>query len=195
MRIHWRFRHFPLLLLSLAILAIPAVSAGPSVEGVPNFHQVNARLYRGGQPSAAAWPKLAALGVTTVIDLCREREHSTAAEAKAVEAAGMDYVNFPMDGFATPTAAQMAEVLGLVEAGDTVFVHCKLGMDRTGVVVATYRIAREHWANQQALDEAEAFGMHWFSSGMKRFILNYRRPSQAPSEGAPPPDSAVTERK
>ena len=190
MRIQRLFRHLPL--LSLAVLAMPAFSAEPSIEGIPNFHQVNARLYRGGQPSLVAWPELAALGVTTVIDLSREREHSTAAEARAVEVAGMRYFNFPMNGFATPTATEIAEVLDLVDAGDTVFVHCKLGMDRTGVVIAAYRIAREHWANQQALDEAEALGMHWYSSGMKRFILNYRMPEQEPSEDATTPDSTAT---
>jgi protein tyrosine/serine phosphatase len=176
----------------LAILASPAFSADPIVEGIPNFHQVNARLFRGAQPSVEAWSKLATLGVTTVIDLCREREHSTTLEARAVEAAGMRYVNFPMNGFATPSATEMAKALDLIESGDTVFVHCKLGMDRTGVVVAAYRIAREHWANQQALDEAEALGMHWYSSGMKRFILNYRRPDQTPAQGTPSPDSTVT---
>jgi protein tyrosine phosphatase (PTP) superfamily phosphohydrolase (DUF442 family) len=183
---------FPCLaLLSLAVLPAPAFSADLSVEGIPNFHQVNARLFRGGQPSLAAWPRLAALGVTTVIDLCREREHSTSVEATAVEEAGMRYVSFPMDGSATPSGPQIARALDLLEAGDTVFVHCKLGMDRTGVVIAAYRIAREHWANQQALDEAEDLGMHWYSSGMKRFILNYRAPAEAPPEAAPLPDSTA----
>ena len=190
MRFHRLSRCLPL--LSLVVLVNPAFSADPLVEGVPNFHQVNARLFRGGQPSRAAWPTLAALGVTTVIDLCREGEHSVPDEGRAVEAAGMRYVNFPMNGSATPSAAQIAEALRLIETSDTVFVHCKLGMDRTGVVVAAYRIAREHWANQQALDEAESLGMHWYSSGMKRFILSYRIPDQAPVEGTPTPDSTAT---
>ena len=190
MRSLWLFRYLPVLLLT--VLATPAITTELLVEGVPNFHPVNARLFRGGQPSVAAWPKLAALGITTVIDLRRESEHSTAAEAKAVEAAGMGYVSFPMNGFATPSAEQIEELLTLIETGDTVFVHCKVGMDRTGVVVAAYRIAREHWANQQALDEAESLGMHWYSSGMKRFILDYRVPDQTAAEGAPSSDSTAT---
>ena len=177
--------------LALAVLVTPALSADPSIPEIPRFHQVTAQLFRGGQPSVLAWPKLAALGVTTVIDLRREVEHSTAAEARAVEAAGMHYVNFPMDGFDTPTAAQMGKVLRLVDSGDTVFVHCKLGVDRTGTVVAAYRIAREHWANRQALDEAEALGMNWYSRGEKRFILGYKPLGDAPADGAPM-DSAST---
>ena len=190
MRILRLVRPVPLVLI--AVLAIPAHAADLAIQGIPNFHQVNARLYRGGQPSALAWPRLSALGVRTVIDLCREDEHPAADEAWAVEAAGMRYVNFPMNGFATPTSAQIANVLRLVEAGDTVFVHCKRGMDRTGTVVAAYRIANEHWANQQALDEAVSLGMHWYSVGMKRFILAYRVPHPAPSDVTPAWDSTAT---
>lgn len=171
-------------LLSLAILPIPARSVELSIPGIPNFHQVNPRLYRGAQPSADAWPKLATLGIKTVIDLRRESEHSIADEAKAVEAAGMRYVSFPMDGFATPTAEQMARVLGLVDTGDTVFVHCKLGMDRTGSVVAAYRIAREGWENPRALAEANSLGLHWYSQGMKRFIRSYQVTEPALAQAA-----------
>ena len=171
--------------LVLAVtLSVPAFSTEPMIQAIPNFHQVNACVYRGGQPTALAWPRLSDLGIKTVIDLCRDGENSGADEARAVEAAGMRYVRFPMDGFATPTPAQIANVLRLVEAGDTVFVHCKRGMDRTGTVVAAYRIAHEHWSNRQALDEAESFGMHWYSSGMKRFILAYRAPVPAPAAAA-----------
>ena len=182
---------------SVALIVIPllaplASAADPSVQGIPNFHQVNARLFRGGQPSALAWPGLSARGVSTVIDLCRPGEHDVAEEARAVEAAGMRYVNIPLEGFAAPSSATVTSILEQVDAGDTVFVHCKRGMDRTGTVVAAYRIARERWTNQKALDEAVSLGMHWYSSAMKRFILGYRAPGEEPGRGGPPSDSTAT---
>jgi protein tyrosine/serine phosphatase len=38
-----------------------------------------------------------------------------------------------------------------------VFVHCERGAERTGVMVASYRMSRDRWTPNQALDEMEAF--------------------------------------
>src|ERR1039457_2783323 len=73
--------------------SIPVWAAGAPAPGVPNFHQVNERIYRGAQPNGEGWDSLAKLGVKTVIDLRPESEHSCKAEKGAVEAAGMHYVN------------------------------------------------------------------------------------------------------
>ena len=83
--------------LSFSILVWPACgrqqreagSAGNGAIPIPNFHRVNQTVYRGGQPGSEAWQSLAKMGVKTVIDLRREDEHSTAAEAQAVAAAGI----------------------------------------------------------------------------------------------------------
>ena len=92
-----------------------AGAASPRIDGIENFRKVNDRIYRGAQPDDAAWPALAKLGVKTVIDLRREVEHSVAGEKRLVEAAGMKYVNFPMNGFDTPTSDQMVKVMAMME--------------------------------------------------------------------------------
>ena len=108
---HWGFAA---LALALSLPATPAhvetsgkVQSIVEVPGIPNFHQVNDHVFRGGQPAAEAWPGLAKLGVKTVIDLRREDEHSTAAEARDVAAAGMKYVNLPMKGVVAPAKIQI----------------------------------------------------------------------------------------
>src|ERR1700682_2367056 len=98
-------------IFALALLSIPAWAGNPEVPGIPNFHQINARIYRGGQPEAKAWRSLAGIGVKTVIDLRREDEHSAREEAKAVEAAGLQYFNVPMDGVVSPPPEKIAKVL------------------------------------------------------------------------------------
>ena len=166
-------RHIVLVAL---LAATPIVAhAAPTVSGIPNFIQVNEHIFRGAQPEDGAWTQLAALGVKTVVDLRQVSEHSTTDEARAVEAAGMRYVSIPMNGWETPRPELVAQVVAMLEApGDTVFVHCKQGKDRTGTVVAAYRISHDGWANARALDEAESNGMHWFLRGMKRYISTYR---------------------
>lgn len=151
-----------------------AGAASPRIDGIENFRKVNDRIYRGAQPDDAAWPALAKLGVKTVIDLRREVEHSVPNEKRMVEAAGMKYVNFPMNGFDTPTSEQMIKVLALMDGEGPVFVHCKQGRDRTGTVVAAWRMQREQWNNEKALAEARECGLHWYENGMRRFINGYK---------------------
>ena len=42
------------------------------VNGIPNFAEVAAGLYRGGQPNEQGWQFLRSLGVTNVVKLNRE---------------------------------------------------------------------------------------------------------------------------
>jgi protein tyrosine phosphatase (PTP) superfamily phosphohydrolase (DUF442 family) len=172
---------------SLAIVvAAHAAEPVPPVAGIPNFHRVTEGIYRGGQPEASAWTRLAQLGVRVVLDLRRPDEHSTSAESLAVSAAGMRYVNFPMAAFATPTATQLRAPLAVLDGTDPVFVHCRHGRDRTGTVIAVYRISRQHWTNEKALAEARDLGLHWYEYGMKRFIASYHAQDSGATTGADP---------
>src|SRR5690349_5097352 len=184
MKILPSFKQFPVLVL--AVLSIPAWAANTSAveaAGIPNFHQVNEHIYRGGQPTDEGWTSLANLGVKTVIDLRREDEHSGGAEKQAVEAAGMRYVNVPMNGIVAPEEEDVAKVLAVLDSNQPVFVHCKEGKDRTGTVIAVYRMGHDGWQNRAALKEAESYGMHWFEVGMKQYIKNYQAPVEEASAG------------
>jgi len=161
------------LVLSLSLSVAVGTAAADAIS-IANFHQVNERVYRGGQPLPEAWPSLAKLGVKTVIDLRREDEHSTAAEAEAVAAAGMKYINVPMKGVVAPSDEQVAKVLAALSSDEPVFIHCKRGADRTGAVIACYRIAHDKWDNKRALEEAKSYEMDPAQKRMQQFILNFR---------------------
>ncbi len=172
-------------LLVVALLSVPGRAKGaadPEVRGVPNFHQVDGNIYRGAQPTGQGWTSLERLGVKTVIDLRREGEHSIKAEQRAVEAAGMRYVNVPMSAIVAPTDETVFKALALLQSSGhgPVFVHCRRGVDRTGAVIACYRIAHDGWPNQKALAEAETYGMHWFEIGLKRYVLRFSPPPRYP---------------
>ena len=164
-----------LALFGLALfLSLPATPASIEVTGVPNFHQTNEHVFRGGQPTPDAWPSLAKLGVKTVIDLRLTDEHSTTEESQAVAGAGMKYVNVPMKGVVAPSNEQITQVLRLLNSDEPVFVHCHRGSDRTGTVIACYRIAHDGWSSKQALSEAKSFGMAWTQMGLKRYIQSFQ---------------------
>jgi len=169
-----RSRQF--LLLALGVVAALRIVGAQQAPGVPNFHQVNEHVFRGAQPAGEGWNSLAKLGVKVVIDLRQDKEggeHLISAEAKAVEAAGMRYVNVPLKGVVAPSDDQIVRILTILYGSDPVFVHCRQGKDRTGVAIACYRIAHDGWDRQKALDEAKAIGMHWQEVGMKRYISHF----------------------
>jgi uncharacterized protein (TIGR01244 family) len=171
------YQHLSVLALAIISLPILATAAQNQAPGVPNFHQVNDHIFRGGQPTAQGWNSIAKLGVKVVIDLRRDNEdgeHSTSAEAKTLETAGIRYVNVPMNGVVAPNDADIANVLSLLNGPDPVFVHCKKGKDRTGTVIACYRISHDQWKNERAMDEAKAIGLHWTQVGMKHYISHFR---------------------
>lgn len=174
-----RLSSFSFLVLSIALG--PAWAADLDAPGVPNFHQVNEHVFRGGQPAATGWNSLASLGVKLIVDLRPPTEHPIQAEAHAVEAAGMRYLNVPMKGVGAPIPDDVFKVLGLLQSDSEgpVFVHCKRGSDRTGTVITCYRILHDHWENQKALQEARSLGMYRIERGMMHYILNFN-PSASP---------------
>ena len=157
-------------------LLIPVAYAAPAaLSGVPRFVVVNDRVARGGQPSGEGFRNLAAAGYRTVVDL-QEKGDRSKDEKHLVEALGMKYLNVPMQGMKTPEDKHISKVLKALqnEKDGPVFVHCKRGADRTGVVLAVYRIEHDHWSNREALQEARDLGMYWYQFPLQRYILAYR---------------------
>ena len=91
-----------------------------------------------------------------------------------------------MTGLTPPTEAEIARILGLLEDGKNrpVFVHCQRGADRTGAVIASYRIDHDGWDNDRALAEARARGMSFFQFPRQSFIRTFQR--RAVVASAPP---------
>jgi tyrosine-protein phosphatase SIW14 len=162
-----------------ALLSAAAALAGQ--DSLPNFNMVNDQILRGGQPSDDGFKKLAERGVKTVVDLRWVDEHSIAHEKQIVETDGMRFVSVPMKGIGAPTPEQVSKALDVLEDSNNwpVFVHCRRGSDRTGTVLACYRISHDHWKNQKALEEAKTYGLSSFERAMRSFIEHFR-----PDQGA-----------
>jgi tyrosine-protein phosphatase SIW14 len=173
------------------LTAIPAFAETAGIAGVANFHQVNETLYRGALPTDEGLKNLAGLGVKTIVDLLPAKERSQT-EEKSAERLGMRYINVPMTGLTAPTDDQIQNLLAVLTAADSgpVFVHCREGKDRTGAVIACYRIAHDHWDNAQALEEAKSLGMHFFQHPRQNYILKFHPNSGIQSSTDAVPGSA-----
>jgi protein tyrosine phosphatase (PTP) superfamily phosphohydrolase (DUF442 family) len=144
-------------------VAAPTVadSLGPmNLTGITikNFGVVDGRIFRGEQPGKDEYTQLAALGVKTVIDLRLDAKSSS---RELAEAAGLTYVNIPIDGHGTPTDDQATAFLKAVDGtAGTVYVHCAGGRHRTGSMVAVYRMTHNGWTVDQAYAEMEAYDFY-----------------------------------
>lgn len=145
-------------------------------EALPNFHQVNENLYRGAQPEQGWIEKLKELKIKTVINL-RGEDEGTSVEATQARAAGLHYFSVPLPGFGRPKDEQVEKVLALINDSQNwpVFVHCHHGEDRTGTIIAIYRMTHDGWTLEQAKKEAKKYGMSRFQFAMKDYISDYAR--------------------
>ena len=120
--------------------------------------------------------ELKKLGITTIVDLRGEDREKFEWERGAAEALGMHFVRIPVSGWAPPNDEQVAQFLELFreDPKQKVFVHYRFGDDRTGVFVATYRMAVDHWTPEQAMKEMYFFGFNGFwHPSMKKFIHEF----------------------
>ncbi len=165
-----------IILLAAALLQAQETVPG-HVKGLPNFHRVNQHIYRGGQPSADGLAALHKMGMKTVLDL-RQPAERAAQEDRLLEAWGIKYINIPMPPLSAPTTESVEQALSVLNSSQAwpVFVHCRRGADRTGTVVACYRIQVEGFTNRQAIEEAEKLGLASFQTGKKHFILTWSPP-------------------
>ena len=181
----------PALIATLTLIfALSGLSLGKSKESsfpnvkISNFGQMDERFYRGARPKAKDLASLAELGIKTVIDLT---DNSMEREKPAVEAAGMRYVNIPIEDKTNPSNEQIAEFLRVANdpATGKFYVHCAGGRHRTGVIGAIYRFNHDNWNFDQVYAEMEKFDFYTSNGhgGQLDFVKNYAQHFQAKQAG------------
>ncbi len=122
-----------------------------------NLYSINDFIYRSEQPSKKGFKELEASGVKTIINLRRLRNDN-----KKARNTNLKLEHIPL---ATKkiTEDDIIEVMQLIQnAKKPLLVHCWHGSDRTGVMIAAYRIVFENWTKKDAIDEfkLKEFGYH-----------------------------------
>jgi hypothetical protein len=142
-------------------------------RGVTYAAEVAPGLYRGGQPDAEGIAWLKAMGVRTVLNL---RHFHGDTEGERVAAAGMRYERIALESSDAPTRPQVERFLALVNDPKLrpIYVHCLHGVDRTGAMMAVYRMEMEGWPNVEASAEMQYFEAHDIWRDLRTFVQTYR---------------------
>jgi len=141
-------------------------------RGVAYAAEVAPGLYRGGAPDEEGVTWLRAQGVRTVINL---RHYHGVREEALVAGAGLGYVRVRIASSDAPSLARVRQVLEhiLDPALRPTYVHCKHGVDRTGLMMAVYRMEIDGWSNADAFAEMEHFGAHKMWRDLRKFVRTY----------------------
>ena len=138
------------------------------LSGCGNLYEVSKTLYRGEQPTAKGFEELEKIGIKTVVNL--RNLHS---DRNKIEGTSLGYEYIGMEAW-NPKLDQVESFLKIATDPEKqpVFVHCHHGSDRTGMMVAVYRIVIEGWQVEPAIDEMRngPFGFHEIFSGLPKFI-------------------------
>ena len=162
----------------------PNSGAAPSASAirlnVKNFAEVSPTLYRGGRPDESLLRSMKAQGIKSDVCLMGAIPGFDTAldfvEHEEANHAGVKWINVkvPMTGVIPQSIADQFFQAVLDPANQPAYVHCMYGRDRTGVMVALYRIRMDHYTNQQALAEAESFGYSPTRfTALTKFLLSY----------------------
>jgi tyrosine-protein phosphatase SIW14 len=158
--------------LLAALLALPAVAQPmprgprerPAEWAVPvinasleNCYKVSAELYRCEQPNTKDAATLRALGIKSILNLRRYNSDSS-----SLERAGFKLLVERMEADDLTVDHLVAGLRQIKEAPKPVMLHCWHGSDRTGSLVAAYRIVFQGWSPAAALDELRhgGYGYH-----------------------------------
>ena len=154
------------------------VLAGLVPVGVEGFHKLRdrclpkrfgvveqGRIYRSGQlHRALVRDTLASHHIAVVIDLTHADPGNLdqQAEQAAIRELGLRGERFPMNGNGTgdldDVARAVATLAAARDAGQPALVHCAAGAQRTGCVIATYRLLVKGDTPHEVLAELQRYG-------------------------------------
>ncbi|MEW6056654.1 MAG: tyrosine-protein phosphatase [Bdellovibrionota bacterium] len=155
--------------LFLHLLFLGFFVTGTAYAEISRFIRVDQGVYRGSQPEDGDdYVRLKKTGVRTIINLRDEK--SAKKERKVAYALGMKFFNIPLSGFYAPSDEDVEKILSLMAKPELqpVFIHCRYGKDRTGLLVGLYRIRYQGWQPELAYKEALELDFN-----RKLFGLNY----------------------
>lgn len=140
-----------------------------AVPGLPNLHRVADNLYRSAQPTAEGMKSAEELGIKTVLSL-----RAYHGDSRILRETDLAYRRIPINTWNIDEDEMMGALSMIVsnEQDGPFLVHCQHGADRTGLLIASYRIVIQGWSKEAALEELRngGYGYHSIWRNIPVFI-------------------------
>lgn len=138
----------------------------PATRGIENFSKVSNSLYRGAQPTEAGYETLRRLGIRSIVTL-RLIDH----DSDDLQNAGFQTYHISFK-HVHPETEDVLKFLTIVTdpKNQPVFVHCREGEDRTGMMVAVYRMVIQDWPKKKAIREMKQMGFNPWNKPIERYL-------------------------
>ncbi|MDU1909777.1 dual specificity protein phosphatase family protein [Fusobacterium sp.] len=142
------------------------------VEGLDNFHKVSENLFRSAQPTREGMKKAEELGIGTVISLRSKQK-----DIELAENTDLKLIHVSMRAW-NPRYEDAVKVMQFLNPDNLstnekpILIHCYHGADRTGMMVALYRMVYQNWEREEALSEMlnGGYGYHSMWKDIVTFI-------------------------
>lgn len=136
---------------------------------VTNLYKIEDGFYRGAQPTAAGFRELEALGVRTVLDVAGGE-----GDGALVPGDSLRLVHVPMSAWGLHDDRVLQALRVMADPSNRpLMIHCQHGADRTGALVALYRVVVQGWTKEKAVLEMNRGGYHHsgFFSNLDAYVM------------------------
>ncbi|MFC2173199.1 dual specificity protein phosphatase family protein [Acidobacteriota bacterium] len=138
--------------------------------GLPNLFRVTPDFYRGAQPAPEGLEELSKLGIKTIINLRTSHDDLEDIKKMGVE---FNYIHLPFNTM-SPEFEDVVAFLKVFQDDNNLplFLHCRRGADRTGMMTAAYRMVYDGWTVDEAIEEMARGGYRYnaFWRNLKHYL-------------------------
>ncbi len=168
-------RHIGFLLCGFLIVANLSAQRNPKwavpveAKALHNMYMVDTGVYRAAQPEANGFTELEQMGIKEVLNLRRFNHND-----KSAEKTGLTFHHIRMWASNCDWDKAVEALRIIKNRKGPILIHCKHGADRTGLVIALYRIVFQNWSKDDAIDELKngGYNFHSIYANIPSFIEN-----------------------